>query len=288
MTPRPDPPRDDSRTAQAAVFLAFLALACGGCRAVHRAEKGPKVGPGRAARRVYRPGCRGEARGPPRPNLPSRGRPPVRPAGKHPLRPRPRPRGARGGRGRRRRVRAGHRLRARRQGWQGAAGPRRAPHRRRAGPTGPVRPGRGPLSRGPEARPGRRQGLERPGLQLLLAGPLGRRRPRLSKAVAIAPDDARIRTNLGLAQAAAGDLDKAFETLSLAGGPAAAHANLGYILAASGREDEARNHYASALRLSPDFGPARQALAQMDRATATRVASTRPDPAVARASAPPR
>lgn len=89
---------------------------------------------------------------------------------------------------------------------------------------------------------------------------------RLRRAVELAPDDPRIANNLGLALAAAGKSDAAFESLSRAGGPAAAEANLGYILAASGQEAAARRRYESALARRPELEVARTALTLLDDA----------------------
>src|SRR5690606_28640148 len=55
---------------------------------------------------------------------------------------------------------------------------------------------------------------------------------RLRKAAKLDRDDRRTLTNLGLALAASGRTDEALDVLTRAGGPAAAQANLAYILAA--------------------------------------------------------
>ena len=62
----------------------------------------------------------------------------------------------------------------------------------------------------------------------------------LKTAVRLSPDDDRIRTNLGLTLAAAGRTDEALPLLSQSNGDAIGHANLGYLLAASGQFDLAR------------------------------------------------
>ena len=56
----------------------------------------------------------------------------------------------------------------------------------------------------------------------------------LETAVKLAPDDERIRTNLGLTLAAAGETQEALPLLSQSNGDAIGHANLGYLLAATG------------------------------------------------------
>ena len=86
----------------------------------------------------------------------------------------------------------------------------------------------------------------------------------LKTAKTFAPNDARILTNLGLTQAMAGKTDEALATLGQASGPAIGHANLGFILAASGRDAEARKQYEIALAMQPELGPARQALSKLD------------------------
>ena len=79
----------------------------------------------------------------------------------------------------------------RRMGWR----PRSA---------GTVRPGRGALQESTQAQPEGPEDLERRGLQLLSPGAMGRRRAALKTAARLAPDDERIRINLGLTLAAAG------------------------------------------------------------------------------------
>jgi tetratricopeptide (TPR) repeat protein len=86
----------------------------------------------------------------------------------------------------------------------------------------------------------------------------------LLQAAKLDPDNQRVQTNLGLAQAGAGKTDAALDSLTRASGPAVAHANLGYILAATGKTDEARKHYQAALDYQPQFEAARYALARLD------------------------
>ena len=80
----------------------------------------------------------------------------------------------------------------------------------------------------------------------------------LKTAAKLAPADVRIQTNLGLTLAAAGKTDEALIALSKAGGEAIAHANLGYLLAAMGQNEQARAHYQTAIELQPDLAPARK------------------------------
>ena len=86
----------------------------------------------------------------------------------------------------------------------------------------------------------------------------------LRTAAKLAPDDERIRINLGLTLAAAGKPNEAFPLLSLSSGDATGHANLGYLLAATGQFDLARRQYETALALRPGMDLARRALARLD------------------------
>ena len=92
-----------------------------------------------------------------------------------------------------------------------------------------------------------------------------------------APDDQRLTTNLGLTLAAAGRTREALPLLSRFTGDAIGHANLGYLLAASGQVDLAREQYLQALALSPHLQLARRALAKLDSTQkAETVAATTP------------
>jgi Flp pilus assembly protein TadD len=87
----------------------------------------------------------------------------------------------------------------------------------------------------------------------------------LKTAAKLAPDDERIRINLGLTLAAAGKTAEALPLLSQTTGDAAGHANLGYLLAATGQLDLARHQYETALAQRPDMELARRALERLDR-----------------------
>ena len=76
----------------------------------------------------------------------------------------------------------------------------------------------------------------------------------------------RITTNLGLTLAAAGRTKEAMPLLSQYSGDAIGHANLGFLLAATGQVDLARQQYLQALALRPNLALAQRALAQLDRA----------------------
>ena len=80
----------------------------------------------------------------------------------------------------------------------------------------------------------------------------------LRTAAKLAPDDERIRINLGLTLAAAGKTDEAFPLSRQSSGDAIGHANLGYLLAATGQFDLARRQYETALALRPDMELARR------------------------------
>ena len=100
----------------------------------------------------------------------------------------------------------------------------------------------------------------------------------LKTAVRLAPDDERIRTNLGLTLAAEGRTKEALPLLSQSNGEAVGHVNLGYLLAASGQLDLARQQYETALVLRPDLTVARRALAQLDHKQALAQSGGAPEP----------
>ncbi len=81
----------------------------------------------------------------------------------------------------------------------------------------------------------------------------------------LAPDDPRVRTNLGMTLAAAGKTEEALPLLSGNQGDAIGHANLGYLLASTGQYERARQEYQAALSMRPDLDLAHRALAQLDR-----------------------
>ncbi|GAC1473347.1 MAG: hypothetical protein NVSMB9_21820 [Isosphaeraceae bacterium] len=96
----------------------------------------------------------------------------------------------------------------------------------------------------------------------------------LRTADSLDPNNPRILTNLGLTLAAVGKEKEALAALSRAGGPAAGHANLGFILAAKGQTEQSRKHYQSALALQPQLAPARQAMVKIDRSSARKPSAT--------------
>lgn len=102
------------------------------------------------------------------------------------------------------------------------------------------------------------------GYSYYLQGRFAEAETALKTAVKLAPDDERAKTNLGLALAASGRQQEALELLSRSTGDAVGHANLGYLLAATGQLDLARQQYETALALRPDLKLAQKALAQLD------------------------
>ncbi|WP_165226775.1 tetratricopeptide repeat protein [Aquisphaera insulae] len=115
----------------------------------------------------------------------------------------------------------------------------------------------------------------------------------LRTALKLAPEDERATTNLGLTLAAAGRTDEAMPLLSRYSGDAIGHANLGYLLAATGQVELARQQYLQALALRPSLAVAHKALAQLDRGAPAGTIAAAPrgvggpaqDPAVARTAA---
>lgn len=87
----------------------------------------------------------------------------------------------------------------------------------------------------------------------------------LRTAMKLVPGDARVRTNLGMVLGAAGKTDEALKLLSANQGDAIGHANLGYLLASTGQYRRARQEYRAALSMRPDLPVAQRALVQLDR-----------------------
>jgi Tfp pilus assembly protein PilF len=106
----------------------------------------------------------------------------------------------------------------------------------------------------------------------------------LRTALKLAPGDARVRTNLGMILGATGKNEEALSLLSANEGDAIGHANLGYLLASTGQYQRARQEYQAALSMRPDLPVARRALAQLDRQE--RGIPTQPATAVARNDQP--
>lgn len=85
------------------------------------------------------------------------------------------------------------------------------------------------------------------------------------KAVAQSPDNERAWVNLGLVLGEEGRYPECFEAFSKVLGPAAAHSNLGVILAAHQRPSEADAEFKQALRLKPDLPQPRAFLAHLEK-----------------------
>ena len=77
------------------------------------------------------------------------------------------------------------------------------------------------------------------------------------RAVRLGPTNRRVRTNLGFAYAAAGDLPRAAHEFEMGGRPAEAKNNLGFAYEQRGDLGNAFALYLEALRLDPQFGRAR-------------------------------
>ena len=80
----------------------------------------------------------------------------------------------------------------------------------------------------------------------------------LKSGAKIAPEDVKLKTNLGLTLAAAGRTKEALPLLSQYSGDAIGHANLGFLLAATGQIELARQQYLQALALRPSLDLARR------------------------------
>ena len=106
----------------------------------------------------------------------------------------------------------------------------------------------------------------------------------LDQDLELAPGDARVRTNLGMVLGAAGKTEEALSLLSANKGDAIGHANLGYLLASTGQYQRARQEYRTALSMRPGLPVASRALAQLDRQE--RGIATRPATAIARNDRP--
>jgi tetratricopeptide (TPR) repeat protein len=88
------------------------------------------------------------------------------------------------------------------------------------------------------------------------------------KALAIDRANQRAATNLCLTLAASGRVDEGYEVLRTVSGAAAAHANIAYVLASHGKNDEARSHYQAALREQPQMVVALRGLEALDHPAA--------------------
>ncbi len=87
----------------------------------------------------------------------------------------------------------------------------------------------------------------------------------LRKAIQIDPRHAKALTNLGMVLAAEKQFDESFQMFSKAVGPAAAHSNLGVLLAKQGRTEDARKEFHQALALDSTLKQPRAFLEYLDR-----------------------
>jgi Tfp pilus assembly protein PilF len=87
----------------------------------------------------------------------------------------------------------------------------------------------------------------------------------LRKAVELDPKHAKALTNLGMVLAGEKHFDESFQMFSRVVGPAAAHSNVGVLLAKQGRNDEARREFHEALALDSTLQQPKAFLAYLDR-----------------------
>ena len=87
----------------------------------------------------------------------------------------------------------------------------------------------------------------------------------LRKALAIDPKHQKALTNLGMVLAAEKRFDESFAVFSQAVGPAAAHSNVGVLLAKQGRNDDARKEFHAALALDATLKQPKAFLEYLDR-----------------------
>ena len=86
----------------------------------------------------------------------------------------------------------------------------------------------------------------------------------LQKAVKLEPSNSKYHNNLGMALAASGSYQEAWNEFRDAVGPGPAHYNVAYMLVRSGRTDEARTHLVQALADMPSLTEANTLLAQLN------------------------
>jgi Tfp pilus assembly protein PilF len=93
---------------------------------------------------------------------------------------------------------------------------------------------------------------------------------RFREALKNDPDNERAWTNLGLALAGQGRFQQSYEAFAKVSGAAAAHSNVGMLLAKSGMQQEAIRAFQNALELDPELKQARIALSVVQKQTASR------------------
>ncbi len=96
-------------------------------------------------------------------------------------------------------------------------------------------------------------------------GNLAEAEQSLRKALAIDPNLQKALATLGLVLAGQGRFDESFAVFCKVVGPAAAHSNVGVLLAKQGRNDDARREFRAALALDSTLGQPKAFLAYLDR-----------------------
>jgi Tfp pilus assembly protein PilF len=136
-----------------------------------------------------------------------------------------------------------------------------------------------------KARPDDPEWLCDRGYSLYLQGRTEEAERLLRRAIAVKPDCARARNNLGLLLGRQGRSDEAIAQFAAAGGSAAdCQTNLAFAMAVEGRLDEARASYAGALAAEPGSEIAAKGLASLEKSLARGAAPA--DPATRRAAGP--
>jgi len=87
----------------------------------------------------------------------------------------------------------------------------------------------------------------------------------LRRAIQLDPKHTKALTNLGMVLAAENRFSESFEVFSQAVGPAAAHSNVGVLMAKQGRNDEARKEFHAALALDSTLRQPQAFLDYLDR-----------------------
>lgn len=86
------------------------------------------------------------------------------------------------------------------------------------------------------------------------------------EAIAVSPNHERASVNLGLALGEQSRYEEAFDAFARNLGPAAAHSNVGVILAGRGHIEQARKEFQKALAIQPDLKQSHSFLAYLDSA----------------------
>ena len=100
---------------------------------------------------------------------------------------------------------------------------------------------------------------------LLRAGRSCRGRTIAGKALAIEPNHQKALTNLGLVLAGEVRFNESFAAFAKVVGPAAAHSNVGVLMAKQGRNDQAREEFRQALAMDATLPQPKAFLAYLDK-----------------------